>query len=76
MLKIVSGFAKHQEKSTYGLRKKLTLTRNSDNSVLSNANATNKAKTKINVFEWYVPHYTPSMEQQKIISKHVLCKIP
>ena len=38
-------FAEHQEKSTPGFGYKLTLTRNSDNSVLNKANATRIAKT-------------------------------
>ena len=44
MLKDIFGFAQHQEKRTYGLGYKLTLTRNSDNAVLNKANATNNAK--------------------------------
>ena len=41
----------------------LTLTRNSENSALNKANVTNKAKNQINGIGWYVPHYTPSVEQ-------------
>ena len=41
MLKDIFGFAGHQEKATFGLGYKLTLTRNTDNSVLNKANATN-----------------------------------
>ena len=47
MLWVVFGFAEHQEKATQGLRYTLTLTKNSDNSVLKNANATNIAKFEI-----------------------------
>ena len=65
-----------QEKATYGLRYKLTLTRNSDNAVLNKGNATNNGKNKINAIEWYVPHYTPSMQQQAILSKQILNKSP
>ena len=39
MLKDVFGFTEHQAKSTYGLRYKLTLTRNGDNAVLKKSNA-------------------------------------
>ena len=49
MLKDIFGFAQHQEKGTYGLGYKLTLTRHSDNAVLNEANATNSAKLKLTV---------------------------
>ena len=75
-LKDVFGFAEYQEKGTYGLGYKLTMTRNSDNAVLNKANATNNAKIKINAIEWYVPHYTPSMQQQSILSKQIINKTP
>ena len=54
---------------------KLTLTRNTDNSVLNKDNAINNAKNKINTIEWYVPHYTPSITQQAIISEQILSKV-
>ena len=73
-LKDVFGFAEYQEKGTYGLGYKLTMTRNSDNAVLNKTNATNNGKIKINAIEWYVPHYTPSMQQQSILSKQILNK--
>ena len=75
-LKDVFGFAEYQEKATYGLGYKLTLTRNTDNAVLNKANAINNGKIRINAIEWYVPHYTPSMQQQSILSKQILNKTP
>ena len=66
------GFAEYQEKGTYGLGYKLTLTRNTDNAVLNKANGINNGKIKINAIEWYVPHYTPSIQQQTILSKQIL----
>ena len=75
-LKDVFGFAEYQEKATYGLGYKLTLTRNTDNAVLNKANAINNGKIRINVIEWYVPHYSPSMQQQSILSKQILNKTP
>ena len=48
----VFGFAEYQEKATYGLGDKLTMTRNSDNAVLNKGNAINNAKNKINALEW------------------------
>ena len=65
-LKDVFGFAEYQDKGTYGLGYKLTLTRNNDNAVLNKYNAINNGKYKINAIEWYVPHYTPTMQQQSI----------
>ena len=70
------GLAENQEKATYGLGYKLTLTRNSDNAVLNKGKAINNGKYKINAIEWYVPHYTPSMQQQSILSKQILNKTP
>ena len=75
-LKDVFGFAEYQEKGTYGLGYKLTLTRNTDNAVLNKANAINNGKIRINALEWYVPHYTPSMQQQSILSDQILNKKP
>ena len=75
-LKDVFGFAEYQEKGTYGLGYKLTLTRNFDTAVLNKANAINLGKIKINALEWYVPHYTPSMQQQSILSDQILNKKP
>ena len=75
MLKDVFGFAEHEERASYGLGYKLILTRNGDNCVLIETNATNNAKNKINGFEWYIPQNTPNMEEQKIISQQILGKI-
>ena len=75
-LKDVFGFAEYQEKGTYGLGYKLTLTRNTDNAVLNKANAINNGKIRINALEWYIPHYTPSMQQQSILSDQILNKKP
>ena len=75
-LKDVFGFAEYQEKGTYGLGYKLSLTRNTDNAVLNKANAINIGEIKINAIEWYVPHYTPSAEQQSTLSKQILNKTP
>ena len=75
-LKDVFGFAGYQEKATYGLGYILTLTRNSDNAVLNKGNAIKNAKIEINAIEWYLPHYTPSMQQESILSKQILNKTP
>ena len=75
-LRDVFGFAEYQEKATFGLGYKLTMTGNTDDAVLNKANAINNGKIKINAIEWYVPHYTPSMQQQIILSKQILNKTP
>ena len=66
-LKDLFGFAEHQEKATYGLGYKLTLTRSGDSAVLNKTNATAIGKIKINSIEWYVPHYTASLKEQGIL---------
>ena len=70
------GFAQEQEKGTYGLGYKLTLTRNTDNAVLNKGNAINNGRIKNNAIEWYIPHYTPSIQQQSMLSKQILNKTP
>ena len=62
-LKDIFGFAEHQENGTYGLGYKLTLTRNTDNAVLNKDNAFANGRVKINNLEWYVPHYSPNLEE-------------
>ena len=54
----------------------MTLTRNTDNAVLNKANSTNNGKIRVNATEWYVPHYTPSVQQHGILSKQILNKTP
>ena len=62
-LKDIFGFASHQEKGTYGLGYKLTTTRNTDNAVLNKDNAVGNGRVKINSLDWYVPHYSPNLEE-------------
>ena len=74
MLKDTIGFTEYVEKGTYGLGYKLLLTRNNDNAVLNKGNAVNSGKIKINDFEWFVPHYTPSITQQHILLNQIIKK--
>ena len=74
MLKDVFGFAECQEKATYGLGYKLNLTRNKDEPVIDKVAGIADAGFKIDDIHWYVPHYTPSMWQQAIMSKQILNK--
>ena len=76
MFKDVFGFAEHQEKATYGLGYKLTLTRNKDDAVIDKANATADARIRIDYIHLYVSHYIPSIQQQSILSKQILSKTP
>ena len=76
MLKDVFGFVEQQEKATYGLGYKLTLTRNKGDAVIDKANGIADARIKIDHIHWYVPHYTPSIQQQSIMSKQILNKTP
>ena len=71
-LRVIFSFAKHQDKPSYGIGYKLTLTRNTDSVVLSKDNAINNAKNKNNAREWYVPHYRPSLEQQNILTNQII----
>ena len=75
-LKDIFGFVEYQEKTTYGLGYKLTLTRKNDNAVLNTTNATAIGNVKINSIEWYVPHYTASVKKQNILLKQIIDKIP
>ena len=74
MLKNDFAFAEHQQKATYGLGYKLTLTTKKDDAVLKKAEAIANARIKLDNIHWYVPHYTPSIPQQGMISKQILSK--
>ena len=72
LLKDVFGFAEHQEKATYGLGCKLTLTRNKDDAVIDKAGGIADARIRIDHIHWYVSHYTPSIQQRNTLSKQTL----
>ena len=74
MLRDIFGFAEHQEKATYGLGYKLTLTRNKDDAVIDKAAGIADARIKIDHIQWYVPYYTPSIQQQGILSQQISSK--
>ena len=76
MLRDVFGYAEHQEKTTYGLGYKLALTRIKDDAVIDKANGIDDARIKTDHIHWYVPHYTPSIQQQSNLSKQILSKTP
>ena len=76
MLKDVFGFAEGQEKATYVLGYQLILTKNKDEAVIDKVAGIAYARIKIDHIHWYVPHFTPSMSQQSIMSKQILNKTP
>ena len=76
MPKDVFGFAEHQEKATYGLGYQLTVRRNKDDAVTDKAGGIADARIRIDHIHWYVPHYTPSIQQQSTLSKQILSKTP
>ena len=62
-LKNIFGFAEHQEKGTYGLGYKITLTRNTDNAILNKDNTVVIGRVKTNSLDLYVPHYSANLEE-------------
>ena len=46
----------------------ITLTRNKDYAVLNKAKVVSSTRNKNDHNPWYVPHYTPSIPQQGILS--------
>ena len=75
-LKVIFGFAEHQEKGTYGLGYKLTLTRNTDNAVLNKDNAVVVGRVKINSLDWYMPHYSPNLEEYNKLMNQIKKNTP
>ena len=74
--KDVFGFAECQEKATYGLGYKLTLTGNKDDAVIDKAGGIADARIRIDHIHLYVPHYTPCIQQQSILSNQIFKKMP
>ena len=69
------GFA-DQEKVTYGIGYTLTLKRNNNNDPIIRTAAVDAAKIVIKVIGWYIPNYTPSLENQQIVMDQLLKKDP
>ena len=76
MLKDVSCFKEHQEKATFGLGHKLTLTRNNNVAVLDKTGKLPDARSKIDNIHWYLLHYTPSISQHVTLFEPILRKTP
>ena len=75
-LKDFFGSAENQGKTSFGPGYRLKLTRSTDNAIFNKANATNSAKIKINSLDWFVPHYTPNLEEYDKLKKHIMSKSP
>ena len=66
MLKDMFRFAEHQGKDIHGLGYKLTLTSKKVDAVLEKAAGIADSGYKVAHIHWYVPHYTPSIEETRI----------
>ena len=72
----IFGFAENQEKGTYDLGYKLTLTRNTDKAVVNKTAATNDAKVKSDSLDWCVPHYSPNLEEYNKLMNQIKKNTP
>ena len=52
------------------------MTRNKDEAVIDKFPSIADAKIEIDHIQWYVPHYTPSIQQQGILSNKKISKTP
>ena len=64
----------HQEKAIYDCGNNLIFTRIKDEDVSDKTAGITDART--DHLHWYVPHYTPSIQQQGILSKQIQSKTP
>ena len=82
-MKGIFGFVEHQDSCIYGLGYKIVLHRKSKNHVLGHpAQAIDAAtvalagRVILDNISWYVPHYTPSISNQKLMLRHIVSKTP
>ena len=47
------------------------MTRNTDNAVLNKDNAVANGRAKINSFDWYIPHYSPNLEESNKLMNQI-----
>ena len=69
-------FLENQDKVTFGLAYKLILTRSKDQTVIDKGRGFGDARNRNDHIHWYVPHYTPSIQQQGISSEQIINKTP
>ena len=70
--KNVFSFAEHEEQTAYVFPFNLTIKKNSNNAVLIKADTIADAKIAVKNMDWYVEHYTSSIEQQANTYKQIL----
>ena len=75
-LKDIFGFAEHQEKVSFGLGYRLTLTRNNENAASNKDKATKNGKIKIISLDWYVPQNTPNLEKYDKLMNQIMKTTP
>ena len=75
-LKVIFGFADYQEKLLSDSVTNYHLQKNTDNGILKKDNAANIGIFKTKALEWCVPHYSPSVSNQDILSKQTLNETP
>ena len=76
MLRDVFGSAEYHEKTIYCVGYKVTFTRNKDDAVIDKAAGIADARIEINHIHWQVARYTPSTQQQRVLSNQILNKTP
>ena len=76
MLMDVSGFAQNQEKITFGMGYKKTLTRKKVDTALQKAVDIADARIESDHILWYIPHCISSTQQQGLFSKQNFSKTP
>ena len=54
----------------------MTLTRGKDDAVIDKVPGIAGAKIKIDHIHWYVPHYTPYLDQESILMEQIINKTP
>ena len=82
-IKVIFGVVEHEDSCTYGLDYQLTLQRSSDNLVMSlpaqaihAANLALAGRVIIDDISLYIPHYTASISNQKIMLGNIVSKTP
>ena len=69
-------FCEHQGNVSYGSGYKSAYKRTTDNAAIKRAAATANRNIPIRVNKWVVPHYTPNITQQRIISEQIVYRAP
>ena len=76
LLKCFFGFSECQEKAIDGLGYRQTLSRSKGDNVIDKAVGIADARIEIDHIHWFVPHFTPSIQQQATSFNQFLTKTP